>query len=318
MIARPDHLDTQSGIGAGGSVFGRLEIGRLEIGRWAAAAAVSLAVHGGLLGAVLLWEQRFEPPRPPAVFTVDVVIEALPGGGEQQDNEHTRAQAGRQSAPADDVAGEPAVVETPLPPPPEEVLGARVEPTPVAAKAPSSEPLADKAVFAPRPKLKPVLTPPPIAKKGILQPAPAAEPADRPPSEMSNKPPPQSARLADEIAPAGSVPSDESKGVTATAAANAALLPPTFAQPGRGNPLPRYPRAARRHGLEGTLVLRVAVDEAGRPGRLEVIESSGHSMLDRAAMEAVSRWHFRPGRRGGKPVKATVDVPVVFRLQASR
>lgn len=313
MIARPDHLDTQSGIGAGGPVFGRL-----EIGRWAAAAAVSLAVHGGLLGAVLLWEQRFEPPRPPAVFTVDVVIEALPGVGKQYDNELARAQAGRQSAPADDVAGEPAVVETPVLPPPEEVLKARVEPTPVAAKAPSSEPLADKAVFAPRPKVKPVLTPPPIAKKGILQPAPAAEPADRPPTEMSSKPPPQSARLADDIAPAGSAPSDESNGVAATGAANAALSPPTFAQPGRGNPLPRYPRAARRHGLEGTLVLRVSVDEAGRPGRLEVIESSGHSMLDGAAMEAVSRWHFTPGRRGGKPVKATVDVPVVFRLQASR
>ncbi len=48
-------------------------------GKWFAAAA-SIAIHVGLAGAVLVWDSSFEPPKPPTVLTVDLVIEtALPG-----------------------------------------------------------------------------------------------------------------------------------------------------------------------------------------------------------------------------------------------
>jgi protein TonB len=46
-----------------------------------------------------------------------------------------------------------------------------------------------------------------------------------------------------------------------------------------------------------------------------VQRSSGFEMLDRAAIAAVRRWVFEPGRRGGNPVAAWVQVPVRFALR---
>jgi TonB family protein len=84
------------------------------------------------------------------------------------------------------------------------------------------------------------------------------------------------------------------------------------------NLLPQYPRRARHLGLEGRLVLRVTVSPLGRPSILKVLESSGHALLDVAAMKAIKGWHFQPARRGKSPIKASIDLPVVFRLQGNR
>ncbi len=81
------------------------------------------------------------------------------------------------------------------------------------------------------------------------------------------------------------------------------------------NPAPSYPRDALRDGLEGTVLLRVLVDEQGRPLEVHVERSSGHRLLDRAAREQVlRRWAFMPAQRGGRPVRAIGTVPVDFRI----
>jgi protein TonB len=61
--------------------------------------------------------------------------------------------------------------------------------------------------------------------------------------------------------------------------------------------------------------VRVGVDGEVREVTLE--SSCGHAVLDRAALDGVRRWRFRPGRRGGKPVESEVVVPVDFRLERS-
>lgn len=81
------------------------------------------------------------------------------------------------------------------------------------------------------------------------------------------------------------------------------------------NPAPAYPLAARRRGEEGTAVLRAQVQPDGRCHQVEVAVSSGHPLLDRAAMAAVRGWHFVPARRNGAAVAAWVDIPVVFKLR---
>ncbi len=83
----------------------------------------------------------------------------------------------------------------------------------------------------------------------------------------------------------------------------------------RENPPPSYPRLARRRGYEGTVVLEVLVTEDGRVGALDVARSSGHGMLDKAAVHAVKGWRFKPGRKGDRPVSMRVHIPVRFRLQ---
>ena len=86
------------------------------------------------------------------------------------------------------------------------------------------------------------------------------------------------------------------------------------ARPASGNAPPEYPWTARAQGHQGRVILSVWVDADGDADRLDVLQSSGYPTLDRAAMEAVGRWRFRPARRGGVETGSLLYVPVVFRL----
>lgn len=81
-----------------------------------------------------------------------------------------------------------------------------------------------------------------------------------------------------------------------------------------GNPAPDYPYRARQRGWEGRVVLRVAIDDRGRPVDIDIATSSGHGVLDRAAHQTVAGWTFRPATRDGRPVAGEAIVPIVFRL----
>ncbi|MDO9566129.1 MAG: energy transducer TonB [Candidatus Desulfaltia sp.] len=83
----------------------------------------------------------------------------------------------------------------------------------------------------------------------------------------------------------------------------------------RINPLPKYPRIARKRGYQGTVVLDVLVDRNGRVGDLRLFTSSGYSILDRKAIESVKVWLFEPGMKGDKKLDMWVRVPVRFQLK---
>jgi len=83
----------------------------------------------------------------------------------------------------------------------------------------------------------------------------------------------------------------------------------------RDNPPPKYPHRAMIRNQQGTVILEVVVNDRGRVEEIEVAESSGYSILDGAAQEAVQEWVFEPGRRGGRAVKSRVRLPVRFQLQ---
>ena len=78
---------------------------------------------------------------------------------------------------------------------------------------------------------------------------------------------------------------------------------------------PTYPATSRRLGEEGSVLLRVFVDEAGRPQQVLVDRSSGFPRLDEAALRAVKRWRFRPAVSGSGPVGTWSRVTITFRLQ---
>ena len=80
------------------------------------------------------------------------------------------------------------------------------------------------------------------------------------------------------------------------------------------NPAPRYPWPARIQGWEGSVLLRVGVSAEGRSVSPQVVGSSGHWVLDEAALEAVRGWRFIPARRGRKRVASQVEVPITFVL----
>ncbi len=70
----------------------------------------------------------------------------------------------------------------------------------------------------------------------------------------------------------------------------------------------------REQGHEGTVLLELEVLTSGRPGTIHILHSSGHQLLDQAALRAVRGWVFRPARRFQKPVPFWVEIPITFRL----
>jgi len=78
---------------------------------------------------------------------------------------------------------------------------------------------------------------------------------------------------------------------------------------------PRYPPRARTLGQQGTVVLHAKVLPSGFSQNLEVAVSSGHRLLDGAALAAVRKWQFVPAYAQGQPVAHWVSVPVRFTLQ---
>lgn len=81
------------------------------------------------------------------------------------------------------------------------------------------------------------------------------------------------------------------------------------------NPKPHYPGIARNRHWEGLVYLRVYVTADGLCGNLNLHRGSGHDVLDESAMEAVRKWKFVPGKRGGTPVASWVTVPIEFSLR---
>lgn len=81
-------------------------------------------------------------------------------------------------------------------------------------------------------------------------------------------------------------------------------------------PPPSYPTQAIRLRQQGLVMLRVLVDEAGRPAEVAIESSSGFRALDEAALKVVKkRWHFVPATRDGAPIQAWALVPVSFELK---
>src|SRR5262249_44719750 len=75
---------------------------------------------------------------------------------------------------------------------------------------------------------------------------------------------------------------------------------------------PPYPPDALAARLEGRVLLRVAIDAAGRVTDVRVHESSGVESLDQSALTTVRGWLFTPARRGGVPVPYEFLKPIEF------
>lgn len=76
---------------------------------------------------------------------------------------------------------------------------------------------------------------------------------------------------------------------------------------------PPYPEAARRSGVEGTVVLDVRIDESGAVTDIQVLRGLPLGVSE-AAVAAVSRWKYRPARGRTGPVPSHKTVRVIFRL----
>ena len=176
----------------------------------------------------------------------------------------------------------PMAVKPPPPPPP----STPSPPTPAQRAATAPTPLA----LAPEPVPQPTQTP---AAPPTLA---ATAPVNAPVSATAP------------VAPASSVV------VPAPPAAPTKVDLPTTVADYQAKSPPVYPAMSRRMGEQGRVVMRVLIGADGVPQQAEVLQSSGHGRLDRAAADAVMRWRFVPGKRGGVPETMWFQVPIEFKL----
>lgn len=83
---------------------------------------------------------------------------------------------------------------------------------------------------------------------------------------------------------------------------------------------PVYPSEAKKHGVEGSVILQVRLTKSGEIETLEVIkaqatDSSYVPMFTHAATEAVRKWRYSPGTLDGKPRAVAFTTRVDFHLQ---
>lgn len=155
------------------------------------------------------------------------------------------------------------------------------------------------------PEPKPVVEPKPV-KPQRVQPAPQVAMPDAPektppPEEVSSAPPQPPQPVEAPPAPAAPVREPDRE--------------PDYQAAYLNNPVPSYPMVARRMGWQGRVVLNVEVLASGLPGQVKLYQSSGHDVLDNAAIKAVSGWRFVAARQNGRAVAKWFLVPIPFILK---
>lgn len=79
--------------------------------------------------------------------------------------------------------------------------------------------------------------------------------------------------------------------------------------------VPRYPAEAKRNGMQGKVVARVMVESSGTVSEVEIVQTSGFPVLDRAAVEAARYQRYDPGTVSGAPSAMWTEFSVRFVLR---
>jgi protein TonB len=283
----------------------------------------SLAAHGGVLALLALASSASLPA---ALFIVVSELEpsAIATGPRQ---------AGANAGPAPTPAATPS---RPTPPDPRPTL--RSAPAPAAAPLPVPAPATPPEREA-TPTLAPPRNPEPVAAVSALREEStvdaARSSASAPVVEAgpSGSASPRGSELArggaasDGSAVSGT--SQPSPSVSAGAGTHVAVAPSGTrgGEPGaeygrylsrmrgRIQEALRYPPAAQRRGLKGTVLVEILIRPDGAITGVSVTSSSSHRLLDDAALEAVRSLPPQPLPPGLLPRPLTLQLPVVFDLQ---
>jgi periplasmic protein TonB len=167
---------------------------------------------------------------------------------------------------------------------------------------------------SPRPRIKPL--------RPIIQPTVTQPPSPEPPQEEPEEPEPDTGESENGLAGGveGGIPGGQVGGALPpgpTEAERRSLLERYLRELFRTRIAARfrYPPEAERQGIEGVVVLRVAIDGAGRLLQLRVVGACTHRVLCEAASEtllASTPFPPPPAELGGT---IAVDVPLAYRLE---
>jgi len=137
----------------------------------------------------------------------------------------------------------------------------------------------------------------------------APEPPRKTPAEDSIEDEQNSGNLTPQVSLAGSEQgSGES---TKTINTNSVIIPPEELY----FPEPKYPVLAKKRNLEGSVRLFISVDSIGNVVEIKVIKSSGHKILDDAALSVKDRLRYNPATVNGKPAAFVLTKTITFVLK---
>ncbi|MDN5251739.1 TonB family protein [Betaproteobacteria bacterium LSUCC0117] len=285
---------------------------RLEPRRLGVWLGFAFVLHVAGFAAFVVWQPTWFERQTAAPSAPDAPVDVTWLG-------EARAPEAAPSVPGPAPAPAPARPSPPSPPPPETGKPLPAEPAIARAPKPSSTraraneptPVPEAVAVAPTLMTSPpstpgtsatLATPAPSATQEPLSPLAArAEPVDAPAATGSASPSPSS--------PAASKPVARE----AEAPVSVVRVEPSLIASSQQPPV--YPRASRRAGEAGTVVLRINIAASGAVTATAVAVSSGFERLDAAAQKAVQQWRFTPGTVDGVPTAMPLQVPIRFELQ---
>lgn len=101
----------------------------------------------------------------------------------------------------------------------------------------------------------------------------------------------------------------------------AALVAPAFAETKAEPPVPvrtvapDYPTEMRREGTPGLVMVKCTIDEQGNVVE-PTVEKSSNPAFEKAAVEALKKWKFKPAKQDGNPVATKVSIPIKFSIES--
>lgn len=79
-----------------------------------------------------------------------------------------------------------------------------------------------------------------------------------------------------------------------------------------GQVVPDYPPEADRRRVSGKLLLQLKLQADGRVSDLQVLRASPPGVFDESALQAFRSARFAPAQKNGRPVRALVQIEVVY------
>ncbi len=271
---------------------------------------ISLILHGGFVGVAFMLATQVKPILPEDVFTWDVALvqarhDAVPVPVQPV---VTPAQPMSKVVPQSRPKRVAEVSQ--LVPPPEQKV-ASLPPIEQQVEVPQvrEEPFEQRVVEAEVPKTEPAVetkTFEPVAAATTSEPS-ESQPVQQEPAVIASAP---------AVASEAPISQEKTVDVVATPGLESKADNRWLAESlwRRVAELKRYPNSARMNGQEGKVVLKAIIRSDGQLAEVSVQKSSGHSVLDVAAMEAVKLacpLHMKHAI--GKPL-IVVSLPIVYSL----
>jgi protein TonB len=74
---------------------------------------------------------------------------------------------------------------------------------------------------------------------------------------------------------------------------------------------PKYPTDLKRDGVSGVVSVKCTIDEKGNVTEPTVVKTT-HEAFSGPAIDALSKWKFKPAKRGGTVVAIKITIPIQF------